>query len=375
MTGHHPRILLLGATGYTGELTARALVGRGARPVLVARNLARVQALARELGGLETAIADVSAPDTVRAALRPGDVLISTVGPFLRFGRPVVKAAAEVGAHYVDSTGEGPFIREVFERWGPVAERNGVTLLPAFGYDFVPGALAAALALDGAGRGADAVDIAYFSSDFAPSGGTRASTLGVLFESNHAFRDGHIREERIGRVVKRFEIDGRTRIAASVPAAEHFGLPQSHPRLRDITVMLGLSEHEVRAMTLVAQVADAVSKVPPLAHGITSLAERFAKGSTGGPDATVRSRATSTVVAVAGTTSGTGGLDPLATVTITGPNPYEITADLLAWGAMTAADGALERTGAAGPVSAFGVDAVRTGCEVAGMTVASGEEP
>ena len=47
------RIVLFGATGYTGDLTARALVGRGARPVLAARTEARVRALADELGGLD----------------------------------------------------------------------------------------------------------------------------------------------------------------------------------------------------------------------------------------------------------------------------------------------------------------------------------
>jgi len=365
------RILVLGATGFTGELTARSLVARGSRPVLVARNLRRVEALAGELDGLDHAVADISAPDTLRAVLRPHDVLISTVGPFLELGRPAVRIAAEIGAHYIDSTGEGPFIREVFERWGPVAERNGVTLLPAFGYDFVPGALAAALALEEAGSTANAVDIAYFSSGFVPSGGTRASTLRVLFEDNYSFRDGHIRPERIGRIIKRFEVGGETRVAASVPAAEHLGLPQSYPSLRAIDVMLGFRDSEVRLMSTAAHVTAALAKVPPLAHGLVSLADHFSKGSTGGPDADERARAKATVVAVAGKSGPTpGDLDPLATVTLQGPNPYEITADILAWAAVSAASGGLRRNGAAGPVSAFGLDAVQEGCESAGMTIA-----
>ena len=52
------------------------------------------------------------------------------------------------GAHYLDSTGEPPFIREVFERYGLVAASNDCGMLTAFGYDFVPGNLAGALALD-----------------------------------------------------------------------------------------------------------------------------------------------------------------------------------------------------------------------------------
>src|SRR6478672_5522455 len=111
------RIVLFGATGYTGELTARELAGRGERPVLAARNEARVRALAEELGGLDWAVADVacaSGPGSVRALVEAGDVLLSTVGPFARWGAPAVEAAIDARAHYLDSTGEPPFIRAVF---------------------------------------------------------------------------------------------------------------------------------------------------------------------------------------------------------------------------------------------------------------------
>src|SRR3954451_679728 len=159
MTG---RIVLFGATGYTGDLTARAMVQRGLRPVLAARGRERVEALAAELGGLETMVADVSAPATVRALVERGDVLVSTVGPFQRFGGPAIEAAIDAGAHYLDSTGEAPFIREVFEAYGPRAQAAGIGALTAFGYDWVPGNLAGALALQEAGDQATAVDIGYF---------------------------------------------------------------------------------------------------------------------------------------------------------------------------------------------------------------------
>ena len=82
------RIVLFGATGYTGRLTAEAMVARGDRPVLAGRNAERLAALAEELGGLETAIADVAEPASVRALVEPGDALVATVGPFARWGDP-----------------------------------------------------------------------------------------------------------------------------------------------------------------------------------------------------------------------------------------------------------------------------------------------
>jgi short subunit dehydrogenase-like uncharacterized protein len=146
------QIVVFGATGYTGEGTARALVASGAKPVLAARSAERLARLADELGGLETRVADVTRPETVRALIQDRDVLVSTVGPFLRWGTPAIEAAIDAGAVYIDSTGEPTFIRRVFEYYGPRARGTGASLLTAFGYDWVPGNLAGALALTEAGE-------------------------------------------------------------------------------------------------------------------------------------------------------------------------------------------------------------------------------
>ena len=81
-----PRIVLFGATGYTGRLVADALAGRGVRPLLVARNPDRLGVMAADMG-LEHAVADVDRPDSLRALLQRGDVLVSTVGPVRALGR------------------------------------------------------------------------------------------------------------------------------------------------------------------------------------------------------------------------------------------------------------------------------------------------
>ena len=89
-----PRIVVFGATGYTGRLTAERLVADGERPLLAGRSQQRLDELAERLGGgLERRVADVDRPDTVAALLEPGDVLLSTVGPFVRWGEPALRAA------------------------------------------------------------------------------------------------------------------------------------------------------------------------------------------------------------------------------------------------------------------------------------------
>ena len=207
------RIVLYGATGYTGALTAQALVAGGVRLVLAGRDQGRLSALAARLAqadggaGPETAVVDAERPGPLRDLLGPGDVLVSTAGPFLQVGRPIVAAAVDAGVVYLDSAGEPPFIRQVFEDFGPLAERTGAVLLTAFGYDFVPGNLAGALALDAAGTRAARVRVGYFvSGDLrrSASAGTRASMLGVLLEPGYSFRGGRIVSERTSARVASF---------------------------------------------------------------------------------------------------------------------------------------------------------------------------
>ena len=81
----------------------------------------------------------VADPSSIRALLERGDTLVTTVGPFARWGDAALDAAIDAGAHYIDSTGEPPFVRRVFEEAGPRAEASGTVAMTAMGYDWVPG--------------------------------------------------------------------------------------------------------------------------------------------------------------------------------------------------------------------------------------------
>jgi short subunit dehydrogenase-like uncharacterized protein len=358
------RIVVFGATGYTGELTARELAGTGERPVLAARDGARVRALADELGGLEWALANVSQPESVRALVERGDVLISCVGPFHRWGAPAVQAAIDAGAHYLDSTGETPFIRRIFEQWGPRADAAGCALLTAMGYDWVPGNLAAALALTDGGEAATRVAVGYFLKGAAGmSGGTRASAAGVFLEPSFAWRDGRIVTERGGARGRSFLVDGRTRKALSAGSSEHFALPPSFPELREVDVYLGWfggASDALRAVSLGLSVA---TRVPLVRGALGEVIGRAVKGSTGGPDAEARAASGSEIVAEACDDAGR----VIGRAHLAGVNGYDFTAGMLAWGARAAATGRLQDTGALGPVAAFGLQALSEGVRSAGI--------
>jgi short subunit dehydrogenase-like uncharacterized protein len=361
------RIVLFGATGYTGDLTARALVDRGARPVLAGRDKGRLDALANELGGLETNVADVSAPDTLRALVERGDVLISTVGPFTKLGRPAVEAAIAAGAHYLDSTGEGGFIREVFERYGPQAKDAG--LLTAFGYDWVPGNLAGALALTEAGDAATRVEIGYFATGNAglnsASGGTRATMASGALGSSYAWRGARLVEEPTARRVRGFDLGRRTSDAFSVGTSEAFALPRLSPGLRDVGVYLGWAGPLSRAVQAMSAGATLIGRIPGARAAMEAVMKPLApSGSSGGPDAEARAKVGSLVVAEAFDARGT----QLSAVRLKGVNPYDFTAAILAWGAETAANGELQGAGALGPVDGFGLEALVRGCAEAGIS-------
>src|SRR5712691_115662 len=373
------RIVLYGATGYMGALTAQAMVASGAHPVLAGRDQSRLSALAARLSQagdgteLETAVA-AAGPGPLRDLLGAGDVLVSTAGPFLKVGRPVVAAAVDAGAVYLDSSGEPPLIRQVFEEFGPRAERTGAVLLTAFGYDYVPGNLAGALALEAAGPAAARVQIGYFvRGDIrkAGSAGTRASVAGVLLEAGYAFRGGRIVTERTAAHVTSFEIDGKKKEAFSIGASEHFALPRlrpgaagadgtpAQPPLTDVGVYLGWFGRATRLVHYGSALATPLGRPAGVRSALDALARRIQR-SRAGPG--TGQSICSDVVAVASDANGT----KLATVHLTGGDPYSFTAPILAWAAGKAAADGVRPDGALGPVEAFGAAALESACAAAG---------
>src|SRR4029450_4659681 len=111
MAGENHTIAIFGATGYTGRLIAHEL-RRHALPVLLAgRDAQKLDALAAKGGGAETLVADVGDRASLDRLAERARVLINCVGPFVDYGEPVVRAAIAAGAHYIDTTGEQPFLQ------------------------------------------------------------------------------------------------------------------------------------------------------------------------------------------------------------------------------------------------------------------------
>jgi short subunit dehydrogenase-like uncharacterized protein len=182
-------IAVYGATGYTGRLVVAELAAADLDFVVSGRNRAKLEALRDELS-LEAPArtATVDDPGSLRELLSDVSVLINCAGPFVRFGEPVLAAAVETGTHYLDTTGEQPFMKMAYERYGPGAARAGVAVVPAMGFDYVPGDMLASLTARDMDE-LDEVSLHYCWRDFQPSQGTARTTLEIIGGHDLEWRD------------------------------------------------------------------------------------------------------------------------------------------------------------------------------------------
>lgn len=183
-------IVLFGATGFVGELIAGYLAHHAPpdlRVGLAGRSRAKLEAVRSRLpvAAHDWAIieADTERPDSLEALATGTRVLFTTVGPYAKYGLPVVEACARAGTHYGDLTGEVPFVREAIDRCDALARTTGARIVHACGYDSVPSDLAVLLLhqaaqADGAGGLTEVQLVARAKGGV--SGGTIDSMRGQL---------------------------------------------------------------------------------------------------------------------------------------------------------------------------------------------------
>ena len=137
-------IVLYGATGFVGKLTAAYLAKAGgdARIALAGRSQDKLLDVRRSLSeGAQSwpiIVADSSDPSSLDAMVTRTQVLVSTVGPYLRYGLPLVAACAAAGTDYADLTGETLFIRECIDLHHKQAVDTGARIVNSCGFDSIP---------------------------------------------------------------------------------------------------------------------------------------------------------------------------------------------------------------------------------------------
>jgi len=147
-------VVVFGATGVTGRRVAAYLAERagevGAKWAVAGRDPAKLGRVLGELGvtAPETIVADVDDPASLAAMAARSRVVLDLVGPYTLYGEPVVEACVAGGAHYVDLTGEMPFVRRTIDAFHERAAAAGVKVVQTCGFEALPPDLAVLLAAE-----------------------------------------------------------------------------------------------------------------------------------------------------------------------------------------------------------------------------------
>ncbi|UXY31175.1 saccharopine dehydrogenase family protein [Streptomyces sp. HUAS TT20] len=186
-------IVLFGATGFVGTLTAEYLAAHAPadlRWAIAGRDESRLRALRERLpGGAEVGVlrADVTEPDTLRELAGHARVVASTVGPYVRYGEELVAACADSGTDYLDLTGEPEFVDLMYVRHDARARETGARLVHACGFDSVPHDLGAYFTVRQLPEGVPLTVDGYVTADATFSGGTLASALTQMGRGRQMF--------------------------------------------------------------------------------------------------------------------------------------------------------------------------------------------
>lgn len=189
-------IVLVGATGFVGRLTAEYLASHapaGLRWALAGRNEEKLQDVRDELARIDPALADLPLitvdlgdPVLLGEVVGRTAVLVSTVGPYLKFGGPLVAACAAAGTDYLDLTGEPEFVDRTFLHDDAVARRTGARLVHACGFDSIPHDLGALFTVRELAAQGPVTMRGVVRSSAAFSGGTFGSALNQMAQMRSA---------------------------------------------------------------------------------------------------------------------------------------------------------------------------------------------
>ncbi|MTD44954.1 NAD(P)H-binding protein [Conexibacter sp. W3-3-2] len=344
-------VAVYGATGYTGKLVVAELRRRGLEVVVSGRSADSLARVAADNGLPSSAVRPAPADDEAALARVFEDcaAVIACAGPFLQVGEPVLRAAIASGTHYVDTTGEQPFIKLALERYGVDAARAGVAVVSGLGFDYLPGDLLCAVTAEGLGPLRE-LRITYAVQGFGATRGTMHSALLMMGGEEWEYRGGRLAKAPLRQPLgETADIPGLGRVpVARYPSGEVVTVPR-HVHTQEIV-------SRITAATF-APHPRAAKAVPALTPGIAALLRTPLRGVLdkaidrlpAGPPEDARRAAAYTLVADAVPANGSAARRGV----LRGTDVYGITAVTTSHAAQLLSDPAYDRAGALAPAEAF----------------------
>lgn len=336
------RWALYGAYGYTGQLLAELAQSRGHVPTLMGRSSQKLTPLAQRLG-LPSVAVDLEDARALRGALEGHALVLHAAGPFIHTAKPMREACLDVGAHYLDITGEIQVFEDSFAEDRRARERN-VAIISGVGFDVVPTDCLARYVSE---KIPDPWTLELVISVIGqPSGGTTRSAIEALPRGNFVRRDGHLVSRTLGKASIRAPFPHGEKTAISIPWGDLVtgfhttGIP-------NITTYMTVPTKQAQALRLAGWAVPTVLRADRVRSLVLALVEKSVKG----PDAQARARGRSFVFARARNTRGDEATAWLETV-----DGYVFTAEA----GIRAVEKtlALQPRGSLTPARAFGSDFV-----------------
>ena len=343
-----PDVLLFGATGYTGALTAEALARRGADFVVAGRNPEKLAAIAARTGASDARMVSVGDVDGLTAALHDVKALITTVGPFMQLGDTAAEAAVRAGVHYLDSTGESAFIERLGREFGDRASSAGIVMAPAMGFDEVPADVTASLAVDGMHE-PDLV-LTYAMPRRLSSGTARTLAANVVTRDGRWITDGQQVAVPTGSRTRWAPMPDPLgpKLSVSLPLAIGEIAPM-HLDLKSLELYGVAGKIQAAGMRASMPIAKAALKTRPVQAAIGAVLDRLPAG----PNEAQRRVDRWMILGEA--RSG----DRWRNVAMSGADVYGLTAEMLAAGALKLAREGNDTSGVSAPVPAIGLDTLQ----------------
>lgn len=198
-------IAVFGATGFTGALTAEYLAAHApgrTRWALAGRNMGKLEQVRARLGPGAAEVpllrADVTDPDSLRSVAEAAKVVITTVGPYIRYGEPLVAACAAAGTDYVDLTGEPEFVDRMWMGYHEQAVASGARIVHSCGFDSIPYDLGVQFTVEQLPEGVPISIEGFMRVNASISGGTYQSAIEIASGLRSSAKLGRERRAREG---------------------------------------------------------------------------------------------------------------------------------------------------------------------------------
>ncbi|MGP4715845.1 saccharopine dehydrogenase family protein [Psychrobacter sp. T6-6] len=191
-------VILYGATSFVGQITAHYLTnflsnaknkdGSNITWAIAGRDEDKLNKLQSKLESkVDIIIANSKDSASLDDMTKQTQVIISTVGPYLKYGEPLIKSCAENGTDYVDLTGEAIFIKDMMDKYQDTAKQSGARIVNSCGFDSIPSDLGVYFLQEKAeekfGETCNVINMRVKAAKGGISGGTIASMASIFEEA------------------------------------------------------------------------------------------------------------------------------------------------------------------------------------------------